>query len=519
MFAVDLLHMRGALDLLQLLLWAEGFLCLLGVPALVRIAWHQGDAPWLTWNLIYAITVAAAAPFIAWGVHRRRPWAWKLGLVHGLLQLPVLPFLSLFGFIELIAFSLPDTRRHLTEHAPGAPKLQWERALVYLGGFVWIGFCAWAGVRFLDQHRLPAWPPRHLLWVIPLLVGVDITVHELGHLAAGWWAGFRFDRVCIGPLLIHRLRDGWGVTLQAALTWDGGFAAALPTDPRRVRPNLLLFLAGGPLASFLLFAGCLMLFLTSPESRWADWAEPIGLLGAWSIVTCIVNLMPAGRRTVRTDGAWIAELASGSHAGRRHCALYAMAASEHGARRPADWHPRWIAQALELADLTPEHIAALVLAYVHYLDGGDLKRAGRLLDDAVTLQHRLPPNFVTRLLWLERTYFLAHHRGDPRSARDAWDRARSGLPVERGLLLRAECALLAAEGDTRTASELLAAARALLRSGSTSGMAAFEADRLNEIATGTGCTRAHEEAWAADLVSLGNSLADAGSALPSAHRD
>ena len=71
MFAADLLHMRGALDLLQLLLWAEGFLCLLGVPALVRIAWIQGSAPWLDRNLLYAVSVAAAAPFLAWGILRQ----------------------------------------------------------------------------------------------------------------------------------------------------------------------------------------------------------------------------------------------------------------------------------------------------------------------------------------------------------------------------------------------------------------------------------------------------------------
>ena len=484
MFAADLLHMRGALDLLQLLLWAEGFLCLLGVPALVRIAWIHGSAPWLDRNLLYAVSVAAAAPFLAWGILRRRPWAWKAGLIHGLLQLPVLPFLTPFGVIELITFALPETRRYLSERAPGAPRMEWGRGLLYAIGFVWIGFCAWGGVRFLDRYHLPAWPLRHLVWVIPMLLVVDVTVHELGHLAAGWCAGFRFDRVCIGPLIIHRQRYGWSATLHPSLTWDGGFASAIPADPRRIRLNLLLFVAGGPLASFLLFAACLMLFLTSPESAWAGWAEPIGLLGAWSLVTCLVNLMPARSHAALTDGAWLAELAAGTAAGRRYCALYAMAASEHHAQRPADWHPRWIAQALAGTEPTAERVSALLLTYFHYLDRGDHRRAGRALDDAVTLQRRLPSSFVTRLLWLERTYFLAHHRRDPLSARAAWDRAGGGLPVERGLMLRAECALLASEGDTRTASELLALAQALLPRENPSGMAAFEAGRLADLSGG-----------------------------------
>lgn len=477
--------MRGALDLLQLLLWAEGFLCLLGVPALARIAWLQGQAPWLDRELLYAIAVAAAAPFIAWGIQRRRRWAWPLGLLHGLLQLPVLPFLTVFGVVEVIALSLPGIRAYLNQKAPGAPAVRWRRALVQLTGCAWIGFCAWTGVRFLTVNQLPAWHPVHLVWVIPMLVIIDILVHELGHVAAGWCAGFRFERLCLGPLQIHRLREGWGLTLEPALTWDGGFAAALPMDARRVRANLLLFLAGGPLASFLLFALCLMLFLTSPGALWSGWAEPIGILGAWSAFTCASNLLPSSSRAVLTDGAWIAELVAGTPVGRRHCAIYAMAASENAARRPADWHPRWIAQALALSGDSAERSVALVLAYLHYLDRGDLKRAGQALDDAVTLQHRLPPNFVSRHLWLERAYFLAYHRRDARSARDAWDRAHAGLPVERSLMLRAECALLAAEGDTRTAAELLAAARALLPVQASSGLAAYEADRLAELATGT----------------------------------
>ena len=68
--------MRGALDLLQLLLWAEGFLCLLGVPALVSVVWRDGAAAWLSFPVVYAVAVVAAAPFIAWGIHRRRRWAW-----------------------------------------------------------------------------------------------------------------------------------------------------------------------------------------------------------------------------------------------------------------------------------------------------------------------------------------------------------------------------------------------------------------------------------------------------------
>jgi hypothetical protein len=475
--------MRRALDLVQMLLWAEGLFCLLGVPALVHLAYVQGDAPWFDRHLAYAIAVAAAAPFVAWGVHRRRRWARPLGLAHALLQLPVLPFLTPFGVIQLVALALPAARGHFTEEAAAGPGPPWRRLLLCVAGLSWVGLAAWGGARFLQSHGLPVWQPLHLLALFPVLVLVDVAVHEVGHLAAGWTVDFRFERVCIGPLLIRRFADGWGVTLHPALTWDGGFAAALPTHAEQIRANLLVFLAGGPAASLLLACVSFIAFLQSPQARWAAWAEPIGLLAAWSAFTFVANCLPMRAGPVMTDGAWIAELASGTLTGQRFCALYAMAASEHSDLRPAHWPGRWLEQALALPDPAPERISALLLAYTHHLDRREFDRAGACLDEAITLQHRLPATLVTRHLWLERAYFLAHHRGDAVNARAAWERAGDGLPVERSLLLRAECALLAAEGQTRAASDLLSLAESVLADSRASGITAFEMDRLTEVAS------------------------------------
>lgn len=480
--------MRGALDLVQLLLWAQGLMCLLGIPALLHLAYQQGDAPWFDGHLAYAIGVAALAPFVAWGIHRKRRWAWPLGLLHGLLQLPVLPFLTPFGIIQLVTFAFPAARAHFTEMAPAGPGLRWRRALVYGTGLLWVGLWAWAGVRFLDAQALPVWRPEALALILPLLVFVDVAVHECGHLIAGWTVDFRFERLCVGPVLIRRFQDGWGVTLHPALTWDGGFAAALPSDPRQIRANLLVFLAGGPAASLLLCCVCIICFANSPGTRLAPWAEPIGLLGAWSAFTFVANSIPMRAGVALTDGAWIAELVHGTPHGRRYCALYAMASSEYNEMRPADWHHRWIAHALAVPDPSPERLSALLLAYTHHLDRGEVERAGACLDEAITLQHRLPSNHITRHLWLERAYFLAHYRRDALNARQAWQRGQSGLPVERSLLLRAECALLTAEGDTRTASDLLALAENVLGHSRRSGIASFEADQLDALANRPGAS-------------------------------
>ena len=476
--------MRGALDLLQFLLWAEGFLCLLGVPALARLAWINGTAPWLDRELLYGICVAAAAPFVGWGILRREPWAWQAGVVHGLLQLPALPFLTPLGALELIALAHPDVRKHLSAAILRAPRRQprWLKGAVYAIGFGWIGLCGFGSLRFLNAHNLPVWPIRHLVIVIPLAVFLDIAIHELGHLAAGWMVGFRFSRICVGPLLLCRMNDGWGVSLHPALTWDGGFTAALPSHARRVRFSLLLFVAGGPVASLVLALGCAMAFVSSPGSPWAAWAMPIGLLGAWAAFTFAANSAPLRLNGAASDGAWLVELAQGAPAGKRHCALYAMAASEHSPVRPADWHRHWVDQALAPSGSSVDRVAALVMAYTHHLDRNELKPASAHLREAVILQRDLPPSPISRRLWLERTYFAAYHERDALQSREAWSRSREGLPVEMSVLLRAECALLAVEGDTRCAAERLATAQSLLEGRSASGISQFEADRLGELA-------------------------------------
>jgi hypothetical protein len=356
--------------------------------------------------------------------------------------------------LQLLVLAAPSTRLQLRENAAPGPEVSWLRIAAYLGALTWTVTCLWLGSSFLAGNRLPLWRWTEVLAALPSLLLIDLAVHECGHIAAGWCAGFRFERICIGPLLVRRVEDGWGFSLHPAMSWGGGFALATPRDARRVRPGLLMFFAGGPAASLLLAAGCLMAFVTSPGTSWAPWAHPIGLLAAWSSYSFLANCNPVCSKTVRTDGAWIVELARGSALGQRLCAHYAMAASEHSQVRPADWSPNWIRHALGVKDHSADRLAALLLAYRHHLDRGEIILAGRFLDEAVNLQHRLPANFSTRRLWLERAYFLARHRSDAVNSREALERGRRGLPVERPLLLRATCAVQLAEGDVRAVNSL-----------------------------------------------------------------
>lgn len=75
-----------------------------------------------------------------------------------------------------------------------------------------------------------------------------IVVHELGHVVAGWCAGYRFGFLIVGPLRFFsddgRLRIGWNRNLGL---W-GGAAHMIPRPPVPASA-VALYVAGGPLCS------------------------------------------------------------------------------------------------------------------------------------------------------------------------------------------------------------------------------------------------------------------------------
>lgn len=469
--------MRQALDLLQFLLWAEGFLCLVAAPALARAAWVNPSTSLLSWATVYMGILGLAAPWIAWGLSRRERWSRWAGLAHGVLQVPALPFFTPIGVVALLALAHPASGRHLTEEPPpaGYQRFPLWRLGLYLAGLGWLIGAAWWAGHAAHQYDAPLWTPAQLLLLAPLLAALDVVVHELGHLGAGALAGLRFERFCAGPLLVRRLGDGWGVSFHPSLLLEGGFVSMLPQRLRGLRASLALMAAGGPVASLALAAGAALAAL-----QWTAWLQPLMLLAAWSLFTFLGNLWPARSGGGTTDGALLLDLLGSTPAGQRYCAMAAMALSETTSLRPRDWKPEWLERARQGVPGSPEHLSACLLEHVHHLDRGNRRRAAEVLEEALGLQRRLPDLLVTRQVRLAEAWFEAIERNDPDRARDALDAARTGLPVERYARLRVEAAVLSAEEDACCAGLCLGAAEQALRRARPTGMAAWEHDRLEE---------------------------------------
>lgn len=116
-----------------------------------------------------------------------------------------------------------------------------------------------------------------------------------------------------------------------------------------------------------------------------------------------------------------------------------------GGLRPRDFSAALVERLLSLCEQTADDLQANFLGYFYFLDMGDLRRAGELLELALAQSQELPVGFRAGLL-LEATYFYAFHGGDFAKAQVCWQRARGG-DIEKQTWLRAEAARAFAQGE------------------------------------------------------------------------
>src|SRR5262249_7449520 len=87
------------------------------------------------------------------------------------------------------------------------------------------------------------------LWFLPALA-LTIAVHEAGHLLAGCLLGFRFLSVSIGPAVLRRWGRCFRLRFERGL--PAGAVGVASVNTHNLRTRLLIFTAGGPVASILL---------------------------------------------------------------------------------------------------------------------------------------------------------------------------------------------------------------------------------------------------------------------------
>jgi hypothetical protein len=323
-----------------------------------------------------------------------------------------------------------------------------------------------------------------LLIALALIAG-----HELGHLLAGMAVGFRAWLVIIGPLKI--VREGAALRARLNRSLVPGMVRALPTDARDLRRRLAVYVSGGPLANLFLGVLCLVLALladrtstaATTRSRIGIWLGVIGLcnLGLFlgTIIRFLAAALPFRSSGLRSDGAQLLDLLQGRPRAERRLVAVALITAWDDGVRPRAWETGLVELLLDLREGTEDDVGANVCGYYYALDSGQTERAGRLLDLAVSQLRGHQADFRPALL-LEAAFFEARHRRNVGAARARLEQAQGGHAATY-TRLRAEAAILWAEGRYAEAAAKAEAGLAAIPGPAAHGNAVLESEWLNSI--------------------------------------
>jgi hypothetical protein len=292
------------------------------------------------------------------------------------------------------------------------------------------------------RQQFPELVPAHWtvariasLALMALLVAFAVvSVHETGHVLGGLCAGFRFNSLRIGPLIIHR---GFRISLCRQLAaWLGGAAQMIPVSSDRLAARALALVCAGPAASLL--SACAVLLL--PSRGPALW-----LFALASAVGGLADLAPFRTRVIVSDGARIWMLLRHRAEGERWLALLRLGADLAAGIPPQSLAADYVSKAIAVEDHSADAVTAHAIAYsVAFHQHRDVE-AGHMLETCLRLSSTVAPA-VREALMSDAAVFLARRRKRPDLA-EQWLAGMPATTPPSWLRSRAEAAVLEARGD------------------------------------------------------------------------
>jgi hypothetical protein len=253
---------------------------------------------------------------------------------------------------------------------------------------------------------------RQDLTLLSYFVGIAlaVTIHEIGHLAAGWWVGFHFSHISVGPFSVRLEYGRLKVQVRRALG-ALGYAGMHIETVKGLRRRLLLYAAAGPAANLISGTlAALFVHFASPSLR-TIWVTPFAVgFSALSFLIGLISLIPYGR-TLRSDGGRIWMLLNSCDGTRRWIAAAALGSQQRKGIRPRNWKRTWLKTVCSVRDTSIDEISGNVLAYIAASNVKDAPTAAAHLERCLELAPMSPPmtrDFVAR----EASYFCAWFRGD-----------------------------------------------------------------------------------------------------------
>jgi len=297
--------------------------------------------------------------------------------------------------------------------------------------------------------------PGYWAALIPVIAALSAGfTHEMGHLLAGWFLGFRLKQIKIGTLHLDRNARCAGPYCGDAITL--GSAVLEPRmsdqDDATLRRRLLFLMLGGPLASISL-AGALEAaqYFIQPDFIVA-FSLHVGAL--FSALLAIAACLPdANRRGIFSDGARILMLLRNDAKAERWLSNIRCQIALNQGRHPRDWDQACVARAAAVSDDSRDAYVARWLAYLWAAERQDITCATKYLEGALEVLSYATPK-MRDYLFLEAAVFQAWFRDNPSKAL-FWVYRIRNHKLTRLQKQRLDIALLWAEGRLFDAWEKL----------------------------------------------------------------
>ncbi len=332
--------------------------------------------------------------------------------------------------------------------------------------------CGWAAIAtmllayYLPKPSIPKNSFRAIdLFLLPVILALTvyetILIHELGHLIAGLTNRFEFNYLVIGPLKIIKGNQGIRFTFSGSKAIQtGGLASLVPTDEVNLKNRYMWMIAGGPLANVLqvvIFVMVIVLF------RGQFTTVLINLFLFMSVALPVVLFLPASiipmtNGGFTNDGAKIWLLLKGEERSQWYLLLLLLMSYLYKGCSLGKLDFSRLQKMQDLAESEMEKFVTSTLMYDFHMDNGNFAKAAAALDTTLFSVQKEPQIVVSPLAFVEAAYYESQINKDEETAR-AWldlaqkDHKRKSMFVPMESLLRAEAAVLLAEGEFAIAYE------------------------------------------------------------------
>ena len=286
-------------------------------------------------------------------------------------------------------------------------------------------------IRFLPANNLV------ILALVPAFFS-GVLVHELGHVAAGFIAGLEFRRLLVGPLAFTREARGYRLRFIGKRFMAGGYAHMIPRSQAGIRGKFRLFLAGGPIATLLLFVPVALF----------PWGTGTAALLFANLVLAAFCLIPMEIQGHYTDGKAIQILFQESPAAERMAAILYLVSLNGQGIPPGQWPAEVIEKLSTEGGGKTYRAAGRIFLHIHAKESGAPGEIAAALERVLAVSDEL--NAGARLPYFAEAAFFHGVTNRNAALARAWlndAHAIKGAVAQKGWDEPALLAIAYAEGN------------------------------------------------------------------------